>query len=641
VSRLAVLIHRGGFVVAIAAYFYLSLSRVGTVPSHDPIIAWGYTDKRPLTYGYLLVAALVAFHWAMRGLFLEPRREPRPTSWRSPGIVGAISSALLAVWWLCLPSLASVEVADSTALAPFFEFNSHVHVHLGAFEQIRVGAIPYLEARTQYGLGNQVLTYWLTNAFGLSSHGFYAANMLINAIGIVIFFVIVQRVLGTGWSLVGIAGWIVWPSPNGIAEFGGWTILTRWLAVPVLSLLLAQRLLSAGPLSWRTPALAGAVWGLGGFLAQENLSGGLLVLGLSLALFGPPTGRRLPDLLRFVLLAVATALAVHVALVAASVGPAHVASYYLTRDAKSALVAVGVSNTWWSDEIERTIDLLPLVQTYGSALLLTVALLLVAFCINRRWSSYSDDERLFVMRFAGVTIGAYALHLFALLRSDYAHLAGPSLLLPLFIAMLPFFAWRFVRAPAARYALGGGVTLAIATALVVASGGLIDKATRGATPWRDAAAALNAYRDLLAGAVPDADIAGRYSPVPRVQAAFRSHRDFEDTQELLTTLRARLAGRRIELGLHTVNRLLAHPELFYFFGHFRSVSGMTAPGVSIWLRSEETAWIESVVNAPGACVFFESDTDSRLVEVWRKTAGAAVDQKIAGRKNYGILSCKP
>jgi hypothetical protein len=52
-----------------------------------------------------------------------------------------------------------------------------------------------------------------------------------------------------------------------------------------------------------------------------------------------------------------------------------------------------------------------------------------------------------------VTVGAYALHLFTLLRSDLSHLSGPSFLLPLFLLMLPLFAWQCVRPGLGRGAL--------------------------------------------------------------------------------------------------------------------------------------------------------------------------------------------
>ena len=58
-------------------------------------------------------------------------------------------------------------------------------------------------------------------------------------------------------------------------------------------------------------------------------------------------------------------------------------------------------------------------------------------------------------------VGAYVLHLFALLRSDFSHLAGPSYLLPLLLMALPVFAWRCLRP-----GLGRGLLLLVSVALI-------------------------------------------------------------------------------------------------------------------------------------------------------------------------------
>ena len=57
-----------------------------------------------------------------------------------------------------------------------------------------------------------------------------------------------------------------------------------------------------------------------------------------------------------------------------------------------------------------------------------------------------------------MAVGAYVLHLFALLRSDFSHLAGPSYLLPLFLLALPVFAWRCLRP-----GLGRGLLLLVSS----------------------------------------------------------------------------------------------------------------------------------------------------------------------------------
>ncbi|MDP3158382.1 MAG: hypothetical protein Q8N31_00070 [Reyranella sp.] len=676
-NTLAVLLYCLGVMGSAAGYGYLAL----TSSSVGEDIRWGLLDKRPIVFGYLIVGAFVAFHWAVVGSFFGRQSAGRPTPsieiaasgflgrasvrWTLKALGGAFV-AFLAYCLIALPALRAVSTGirhrrpvDGRGLADFYDL--HAHVHLGAFEQIRLGATPYLEAETQYGLGNQVLMYFLTSFVNFSNHGFFAANILLNAVCIVAFFIILQQFLGLGWASLGLLGWLLLPSPYIIADFAGWAILTRWLAIPILSLLFAYLLLKADPTrrTWVGPLLAGVIWGTGSFLSQENLSGGLLVFALSLALFGPVSGLQLRGIARFSALFLASGTLALVASVATFVGLSRCLEVFRLANTKSSLVMAGLSNSLWSENLELSATFImvngrlqsvfgaegifaPLLQTYGFAILLMVAVALLAGFLGRRWYAAGERDRAFVRKFAGVTVGAYVLHLFTLLRSDFTHLYGPSVLLPIFLVMLPLFVWRCVRPGVLRGALlviSLGVILEAAIAGRFEIGRRIDKAS---TVWSDSTAVLQTYRDLRNLRQEPPDLAARYSPTATFQDAFRNHRDFDETKELFGLLRERLRGRRVELGFYRVSELIDHPELFYFFGGFRSVSGITSPTNSIWLRSEENAWVDKVVNAESACVFFESDADTKLFEAWKKSAppGTVVTEPIVGKRLYGILSCK-
>jgi len=149
--------------------------------------------------GYLVVVAFVAFHWFMVGFFFEPAAVNRRGTDASIGwparLAGGVAIALLAHCRIVLPALRSVAPEAGDSLARFYDL--HSHVHLGALEQIRLGAVPYLEAQTQYGLGNQLLMYVLVNLVHFSNHGFYAANILLNAVCVVGFFVLLQQALAS------------------------------------------------------------------------------------------------------------------------------------------------------------------------------------------------------------------------------------------------------------------------------------------------------------------------------------------------------------------------------------------------------------------------------------------------------------
>lgn len=654
-----------GLLGAVAGYCYLALTPAGAISPQDEVIEWGRMDKRPLIFAYLGIAAFIAFHWlwvafahgapsAVRPAAAVGRRE-----WPLR-VLGGLVIAVLAYCWLGLPALRGAAVVGEGGLAKFYDI--HSHVHLSALQQIRLGAIPYLEAQTQYGPGNQLLMGALTGFVHFSNHGFLAANLLLNTVCVIFFFVVVQQFLGLGWAVVGLLGWALWPSPAERIDLAGWAVLTRWLVIPILSLWLAWLLLGAWSArrGWSTAVLAGALWGVGGFLSQENLSGGLLVLIYSLALFGPASAMTPQRLAKFAALFLLAGGATFVALVSAFMGVSHLLEIVALANAKSGLVMAGVSNSIWSDnlglqfawnivdgrletDLRASGEFRELILTYGLIFLLLLALGVLAAFLGRRWKDADERTREFGRRFAGVAVGAFVLHLFSLLRSDMSHLAGPSFLLPLFLLMLPFFFWHCVGGGMTRAALVAVSLAVIAEALV--SGRLeIERRVAGLHGvWRDTLAVIDLYSELRSHRGEKPEIAGLYSPLPRVQEAFRNHADFLETDEFFGLLHDRLKGRPVELGSYGFNDLVAHPDTAYFLGGLRSLSGITSPKNSLWLRSEQEAWIARVAGMRSGCLFFDAHSNRSLVDAWMRSVKPPqiMDiEPITGRREYGILACK-
>lgn len=659
------LLYAAGVLGAVAGYCYLALLPSGAIAPRDEVIEWGRMDKRPLIFGYLGIAAFIAFHWLwvafVHGVPAAVRPSAAvPASRWTLRVLGAFGIALLAYCWLALPALRGADVVGGEGLAKFYDI--HAHVHLSALQQIRLGAIPYLEARTQYGPGNQLLLGAITDFVHFSNHGFLAANLLLNACCVLLFFIVVQQFLGFGWAAAGLLGWILWPSPAERIDLAGWAVLTRWLAIPVLALWLAWLLLGAESARRRgsTAALAGALWGVGGFLSQENLSGGLLVLAFSIALFGPASGMTPWRLARFAGLCLLAGGVTFVALVAALVGPSHISEVVALANAKSGLVMAGVSNSIWSDNLGLQFawnivdgrletdfraagEFRELFLTYGLVFLLLLALGFVAAFLGRAWESADERTREFCRKFAGVTVGAFVLHVFSLLRSDTSHLAGPSFLLPLFLLMLPFFFWRCVGGGMTRAALVAVSLAVIAEALV--SGRLeVERRVAGLRGvWRDTLAVVELSGELRSHRGEKSVLAGLYSPLPRVQAAFRNHPDFTEVEEFFGLLHDRLKGRPVELGSYRFDDLVAHPDTAYFLGGLRSLSGITSPKNSLWLRSEQDAWIARVAGTQSGCLFFDATSNRQLVDAWMRSAKPPqkmIIEPIAGRRDYGTLACK-
>jgi len=181
-----------------------------------------------------------------------------------------------------------------------------------------------------------------------------------------------------------------------------------------------------------------------------------------------------------------------------------------------------------------------------------------------------------------------------------------------------------------------GKTHLFCLCLIVAAFGLLSPA------WRDSAAVLDVYRALWSARDQPTGIASRYSPIPQHQVAFRNHKAYGELEELVGLLRDRLQGRPVELVFPAFDGLALYPELLYFFGEFRSVSGITAKESSVWLKSDEDAWIAKILASGTSCVFFDSRSlYSRAFQAWQHLDPATVvTRPIVGKRNYGVLSCK-
>ena len=161
--------------------------------------------------------------------------------------------------------------------------------------------------------------------------------------------------------------------------------------------------------------------------------------------------------------------------------------------------------------------------------------------------------------------------------------------------------------------------------------------------WPDSVATLDLVRELRSHRGEASDLAALYSPIRRYQTAFRNHPDFAEAEEFFGLLRDRLQGRRVELGSYKFDDLVAHPDSFYFLGGLRSLSGITSPKNSIWLRSEQDAWIAKVASSRSGCLFFDPNSNKKLVEAWMqsvKPPEKMTIEQIAGKRDYGTLACK-
>jgi hypothetical protein len=172
--------------------------------------------------------------------------------------------------------------------------NPHETVHWGGLQAIHAGFLPYVgPAAVNYGPGAQALTYAYMQATDqFSVHGFrefyalslWAAVFLFCAIALLALPGLPAAAAILAMFIVSpVAGWN-WTNAGCLDGFFGWANLLRNIATLMLSFGVFA-LVRAGPSMrpHRTAALlVGLVWGGLAYFAQENLFGGLLIVGVLL-----------------------------------------------------------------------------------------------------------------------------------------------------------------------------------------------------------------------------------------------------------------------------------------------------------------------------------------------------------------------
>lgn len=449
---------------------------------------WPYLNKRWLVALYSLaigtfVVFPVAFQW-----------------WRAPAAARvsgreAIASRVPRSWIVRLGGLAAI-----IALVWYFGgppwhldrhhrwIESHEEAHLGALQAISKGYLPYVgPASTQYGPGSQLLVHQIMKrargfdivSFRTAFASFQFVTLLIVAIAAYAWLglasasaVVVLAVIYSPLAFYGTA------SDGTLSGFYGWGNGFRTITPIVVVPMLVQ---AAGvdparpPLASPWVVLLGGVWGVGSWMAQENLSSTAIAAGLLLSLLcltqtiAIGRGVRIArDLLIGFAIAVALPLvyyAMHGAL------GEFLDNYFGVPRA----VASGFTNTWWP------------AQESGARTFYAAPVLFLAMTIATLWRLPSltlntplDLDRTRLLAFLSVTLVCYQV---SLLRSDAGHLQNTMMAAPfvLVLGALSLPRWLESRTLGRRTIRGGFVIAALA---IFPAGKLLQARQILVTPYR-------------------------------------------------------------------------------------------------------------------------------------------------------------
>jgi hypothetical protein len=448
--------------------------------THPTTLVWnhyGFLDKRWLTSLFLTatIGSALALATAARAVGTALQR---PESWRvwaaeilpARGPGGERESVVGGGWvptalkLLCAAAVAAYFFGPPWHLAPT-PIDYHEALTMGGVQAVRTGSVPYLDAAAvQYGPAAQLANAAYVAVSGrVSVDGFRETSLLLHWIAATLFLgALVLRVRPLIAAVTALAAITIFPTlqvfsvtPAGYIDgFWGWTNTLRYAGVFLLAMAFPALAARAGAAPARARSVAlGVAWGILSLVAQENLIGGALVLGvLSVLLVVTGTyGRRAVltalggTVAGFVLVAVPVCVfyAAHGALAR------FLGLYWLVPSA----VAAGYSNTPFGGPAYAALY-------YGLPFLLG-GLLLAALLSGRplRVATAWTQRRVVLV---SALVAALICHLGALTRSDPPHLINTELALPAAVCLAAFYLPGLLGARSRRSQWIGGLAIAIA-----------------------------------------------------------------------------------------------------------------------------------------------------------------------------------
>ena len=356
--------------------------------------------------------------------------------------------------------------------------DSHELVQLGGVQAIWQGKRPFIDARTQYGPGQQFVGYKLVQATELSLRGVRASHLIMNFVTIACFFSL--TLFAFGWTVGGAVVLVsLFISPLQVTSFVGWGLLVRWFA-PFLVGALTPRVLGSTITRGRRYLFCGVIGiacGALAWMSQEN--GSTSVITMLLVLSGAIILGRLPLRDAFVMTGVFVVSEVATLLISITwlVGPEQLGHALELYRSGSGLVFGGMTNSPWSGA--ETFLTQPLagrgpayyligwrpsqwISGWGAAYRFTPIILVGLTALSlypvRRHAQAGSDKG--TGQLLGILAAATTLELLTLFRADSTHFIGMSMALaPLMVLSVAYLPARLSNRGRAREAIRGTLLL--------------------------------------------------------------------------------------------------------------------------------------------------------------------------------------
>jgi hypothetical protein len=390
--------------------------------------SWPVVDRRWITASFALALTLLYAPSCIERLAEAAQGQETTRIWEADQPLSVTRLVLrIALATLVGLALAAIDISQIVELAMSQPIDfSHEGPHLGPIQAIKNGAIPYIEARTQYGLGHQVVMSSFLQHTEFSVRGFRSAFFILNILAEGLRFAIMIIVFAPIAGAFSIALTTHFYDIN-IAAFTGWGFLFRWFGPFLVGALLPLILWRDMSPRARFPSIAavGAASGTLAWFSQENFAAGLVAGGIILAAAFARRRLSIAAALSDLALFAGAYVVTFLALITMVVGPEHLTEAVRLQFYIGSLWARGLANTpWGNPESAWT------VAFYATP---PIVILVSGGALYAPKQTLLSDERK-----AGIVLGmaaaSAALLPITFLRSDLQHFLGPALPVPAMLA---------------------------------------------------------------------------------------------------------------------------------------------------------------------------------------------------------------
>jgi hypothetical protein len=495
---------------------------------------------------------------------------------------------------------------------------------MGGVQAIADGSLPYIDAAAvQYGPGAQVASYAYVQASGhVSVDGLREATLIFNWLAAIIFLAALYARAGPlPAAVTTVVAVTLFPTlqmfgvdARGVMQgFWGWGDPLRYAGVFLLAMLFPAALSRVRARRLPPPgAIAlGLGWGLLCLVAQENLIGGALVVGvMSILLVATGTaGRR--SVISGLLGVAAGFLLVVVPVLAYYAANGRLGRFLELYWLVPQAVASGYSNSRFANAAwSPYFKALPILLL---ALLVAAALARGPWRVATRWS-----QRRVVL--VSALVAAIVCHLGALTRSDLPHLKNTELALPAAICLAVFYLPELLGVASRRWRVLGGLAIAVVVlALLPLSPYSSQPKLVALKLWRPLHARISPPRQrpvspLIDGRSLAAKRLGRHTVSARTCCTKRPI----PMHELVTFMNRlhRIVGKR-RVFVDTVRRKSITPPAVYFLADLRPFATPEDFGTMAFNSDLRKQWFSYFrAHAGGAEALVTRDPARRAPRIW-------------------------